>query len=136
VELLTAPLRQDALAIFQAGIAAADPYLAVKRHLLCDGLALHIRLNDGKSHSKNWTKIHLIAFGKAACAMAKAAQEIIPPPLLANAIAVTNYENATTLDGINIIGAGHPLPDAAGQQAAQHIADIYPLAQPGELVLV
>jgi len=132
-------LRQDALAIFQAGIQAADPYSAVKRCLQSDGKQLNIAL-DLDSHAKrsgNWQKIHVIAFGKAACAMAKAAQEIIPAQLLAQPIiAITNYENVTELANIEVIGANHPLPDQAGFAAAQRIAKIAQHAQQGELVLV
>ncbi len=136
MESLTSQLRRQASAIFQAGVAAADPYQAVKHHLHSDGVLLAIRLNDGNTRTRRWTKIHLIALGKAACAMAKAAQENIPPHLLATAIAVTNYENATTLDGIEVIGAGHPLPDAAGLHAARRIFEIAGDARQGELVLV
>ncbi len=117
-------IRQDALSIFQAGIAAADPYLAVKRHLVPE-------LFEG------YSLIHLIAFGKAACAMAQAAMEIIPPRLLTGkGIAVTNYENVTAIDNVDVIGAGHPLPDAAGLNAAKIIADRVQNAGQHELVLV
>lgn len=117
-------LRQDALRIFQAGIAAADPYQAVK-HCLAP------KLFDG------YSKIHLIAFGKAACAMAQAAQEIIPAGKLADrGIAVTNYDNVSSVDNVDVIGAAHPLPDAAGLKAAQLIAERVQNAQQNELVLV
>ncbi|MDD5272574.1 MAG: DUF4147 domain-containing protein [Methylovulum sp.] len=134
---LTAHLRRHALAIFQAGVVAADPYQAVKHCLHGDGQWLDIRLNDGNTRTRRWTKIHLIAFGKAACAMATAARDRIPPYLLANnAIAVTNYENVTDVDAIKVIGAGHPLPDAEGLMAAHRIAKIATTTQAGELVLV
>jgi hydroxypyruvate reductase len=85
----------------------------------------------------SYSKVHLIAFGKAACAMAQAAAEIIPPHMLADrGIAVTNYENVTSIDNIDVIGAAHPLPDAAGFKAAQRIADRVRNAQQNELVLV
>ncbi|MGZ5025988.1 MAG: glycerate kinase type-2 family protein [Methylobacter sp.] len=117
-------IRQDAAGIFQAGIAAADPYRAVKRYLtpvLLEG----------------YSKIHLIAFGKAACAMAKAAQQVIPAGMLADrGIAVTNYENVTTIDNVDVIGASHPLPDAAGLNGARIIAERVRNAQENELVLV
>ncbi|MGZ8160150.1 MAG: glycerate kinase type-2 family protein [Methylobacter sp.] len=116
--------RQDALSIFQAGIAAADPYLAVKRHLTPELLG-------------NCSKVHLIAFGKAACAMAQAAQEIIPADKLAGrGIAVTNYDNVTNVDNVDVIGASHPLPDEAGFKAAKIIADRVRNAKENELVLV
>ncbi|MBE0468804.1 MAG: DUF4147 domain-containing protein [Methyloprofundus sp.] len=135
----TDQLRQDALAIFQTGIQAADPYLAVKRCLQSDGKQLDIALdlNNTTKRSGNWQKIHVLAFGKAACAMAKAAQETIPTQLVASPIiAITNYENVTELVNIDVIGANHPLPDQAGLAAAQRIAKIAQQAQQGELVLV
>ncbi len=114
-------LRQNALTIFQACVAAANPYDAVKKHFVLD---------------KNYSNIHVIAFGKAACAMSKAAQDIIPPDILGNAIAVTNYENVTVVNNIEVIGASHPLPDEAGFHATERIATIAKQAQIGELVLV
>ncbi|MDO9424603.1 MAG: glycerate kinase [Methylobacter sp.] len=117
-------MRQDAASIFQAGISAADPYQAVKRYLVPELLS-------------DYSKVHLIAFGKAACAMAQAAQEIIPAGKLAGkGIAVTNYENVTRIDNVDAIGAAHPLPDAAGLKAAQIIADRVRNAKENELVLV
>ncbi|MDD1607452.1 MAG: DUF4147 domain-containing protein, partial [Methylococcaceae bacterium] len=74
---------------------------------------------------------------KAACAMAKAAAEIIPASDLANVgIAVTNYENVTAVDNVEVIGAGHPLPDTQGFHAAQKIAQRVSQAQANDLVLV
>ena len=137
---ITLSSRKDALSIFQAGVAAADPYQAVKRCLYADGQQLEILLNpDDKTQKRTgrWSKVHLIAFGKAACAMAKAAQEIIPAHLLAGfGIAVTNYENVTAIDHVEVIGAAHPLPDTAGLDAAKKCAERANQAQQGELVLV
>ncbi|MFZ2172161.1 MAG: glycerate kinase [Methylococcaceae bacterium] len=137
---ITLSSRKDALSIFQAGIAAADPYQAVKRCLFAVDQQLEILLNlDNKAQKRTgkWPKIHLIAFGKAACAMTKAAQEIIPAHLLTDfGIAVTNYENVTAIDNIEVIGASHPLPDAAGLDAAKKCAERISRAQKDELVLV
>ena len=137
---ITLPSRKDALNIFLAGVAAADPYQAVKRCLLTDGQQLEILLNlDDKAQKRTgqWSKVHLIAFGKAACAMAKAAREIIPAHLLADfGIAVTNHENVTALNDIEVIGASHPLPDTAGLEAALKCAERIRRAQKDELVLV
>jgi len=136
-------LRNDATAIFQAGITAADPYLAVK-HCLSVGDAgdhsVEIVLdleNPAKKRVGRWSAVHLIAFGKAACAMAKAAQEIIPAQLITHpGIAVTNYENQKPVANFQVIGAGHPLPDASGYHAATLIAGRVAQAKQNELVLV
>lgn len=130
-------LRKIAINIFQAGVAAADPYQAVIRCLLVKDNQLQILLNDNDNKQTGfWNKIHLISFGKAACPMMKASVDIIPAHLIGHAIAVTNYENVQPVSGVNVIGAGHPLPDEAGFNAAKQVAEIAQAAQAGELVLV
>lgn len=133
-------LRKDAEQIFYAGIKAADPYLAVKRCLQFDDNQLVCKLdlnNQALERKKHWQKIHLVAFGKAACAMIKAAQEIIPAQFLTgNIIALTNYDNVQNVEHVDVVGAGHPLPDQAGLAAAQKIVEQVMRAQRDELVLV
>jgi glycerate 2-kinase len=129
-------LRASAVGIFHAGVAAADPYAAIQRCLMVKDDLLHVRQVDGWRTGK-WPKVHLIAFGKAACAMVSAAVESIGAHFpLGNALAVTNYENAQSLPGIRVIGAGHPLPDENGLRAAHECAEIAKNAEAGELVLV
>lgn len=114
-------LRADAKAIFETGVEAANPSLAVRNHLDINTLT---------------GKIHIIAFGKAACAMIKAAYELIPADALSSALAVTNYENVTTVDGVEVMSAGHPLPDKNGFRAAQKVAQIAQQASADETILV
>ncbi len=139
-EQLTALAKQHALSLFATGISAADPYQAVQQCLTVENQQLKLRLsldNSLQYRTQHWSKVHLIAFGKAACAMIKAARDIIPPQLLSdNAIAVTNYENVCVIEDINVFGAAHPLPDLAGLNAAQQCATIAQQAQTTELVLV
>ena len=87
--------------IFEAGVAAADPYAAVKASV------------SGVSRPAQ-----IIAVGKAAVQMAKAALEAFPgvPTRV-----VTNYENAVDLAGAQVMAAGHPVPDENGAAAAQAI---------------
>ena len=134
-------LHSTALEIFLAGVQAANPETAVKKYLTrsLPSNRLSISLSNGKQRSKAWSKIHLIAFGKAACAMATAAQEILTPePMLmaSPGIVVTNYENAREVPHCQVFAAGHPTPDLNGYQAAQHIAQRVREANFGELVLV
>lgn len=132
----TSSLREHAATVFQAGVAAADPFLAVKRLIRFDGGQLQIG-GDQTQRRSDWQSIHLIAFGKAACAMANAAQQIIPTHYLAGTgIAVTNYENRIPVDRVDVMAAGHPLPDLNGLRAAQAVAERLRSARPGELVLV
>ncbi len=129
-----------ALSLFNTGIAAADPYLAVQHCLSVEDQHLKLLLiSDDKTHyrTEDWSKVHLIAFGKAACSMIKAAQEIIPAHLRSDiAIAVTNDENITHIDGIEVFSSSHPLPDDRGLTAAKKCAEYASRAQKNELVLV
>ena len=134
-------LRQTALDIFLAGVEAANPETAVKNHLSRSPAAnnLSITLSNEEQRTQAWSKIHLIAFGKAACAMANAAQEILTPePSLMKSpgIVVTNYENEKEVPHCQVFAAGHPTPDSNGYQAAQKIAQRVGEAKSGELVLV
>lgn len=127
--------------IFLAGVAAADPYLAVKKCIFAENdqleITTHFSTHESKKRLGRWSKVHLIAFGKAACAMTRGALDIIPARLLVDkAITVTNYENVTSINNAEVIGAGHPLPDQSGFQAAQQCASILRSAQQDELVLV
>lgn len=94
-------LRAEALRIFGAGVAAADPFAAVTAHL-----------GDVPDPAL------IIAVGKAARLMAKAALARFGG---VRCIVVTNYENAADLDGAEIFAAGHPVPDANGAAAAQAV---------------
>lgn len=129
-------LRQHAGAAFQAGVAAADPYAAVVGHLHVADACLAIGTNPMTSRQGRWSKIHLIAFGKAACRMAEAARDALterfPCP---QGLIVTNRENAQAIDGFETMLAGHPLPDADGLQAAARVVERVTAAQTGELVL-
>lgn len=133
-------LRKNALKLFQIGIDAADSYQAVKNCLAVfeNHFEFALDLNDrSKKRCGRWDRVHIIAFGKAACRMAKAAEEVIPNHRLAGMpIAITNYENKIALKNIEVIGASHPIPDKAGQKAAEYIAEILKKTQPEELVLI
>lgn len=133
-------LRKNALAIYQAGIDAADPYQAVKNCLNYSDHHFEIALDTSdnkKTRRGEWSKIHIIAFGKAACKMAKAANDVIPDYRLASKpIAITNHENAIALKNIEVISAGHPLPDKAGLKATHQLIERLKKTLAGELVLV
>jgi hydroxypyruvate reductase len=94
-------LRARARAIFDAGLAAADPARAVARAL--EGAAPPARL---------------VAIGKAARRMAGAALDTLGP---VPALVVTNDENAADLPGAVVLAAGHPVPDARGEAAARAV---------------
>ena len=132
-------LAEAAQNIFLSGVQAANPEIAVKKYLTRKDQQLSIGLSNGEVRCQNWSKVHLIAFGKAACAMAKAAQEILtsePNLMSESGLVVTNYQNLQDVPNCEVLGAQHPTPDLNGYQAAQKIAQRAQTAKAGELVLV
>lgn len=69
-------------------------------------------------------KVIVVGAGKAAAAMAAEWEKIWPqhyPPL--SGVVVTPYGHSVATRYIKVIEAGHPLPDLAGQRAAQALLD-------------
>ena len=96
------PYYDQALKAFLSGVAAADPAVAV-----CKALP---------SFDQAPT---LIAVGKAAVSMARAAQSVLG--VLPEVLVVTNPENASDLPGAQVFAAAHPIPDQMGLKAGQTV---------------
>ena len=98
---LSLHLRDEAIQLFNAGLAAADPSNGIKQFLTYQSQQLQIKTlyNDTiQQRSEDWSKVHLIALGKAACKMAISSHNIIPPHLLStDNVVITNYENVQTV---------------------------------------
>jgi hydroxypyruvate reductase len=89
--------------LFDAAIAAADPALCVPPHLPPD---------DGG-------RLIVIGAGKASAAMARAVEDHWSGPL--DGLVVTRYGHGVPCQRIEIVEAAHPVPDAAGELAAQRM---------------
>ncbi len=112
-------LRDDALTVFAAGVEAADPARAVKR-------ALRIGLGGGAVIGRDEVlfpgKLRIVAVGKAACTMAQAALEVLPPQVFEGpGIAIVNDENFRAIGRMRVLKAGHPLPDSRGEAAVREV---------------
>jgi glycerate 2-kinase len=87
-------------ALFNAALAAADPSQALQQRIPApvQGRTL------------------LVGAGKAAAAMARAFETTWSGPL--EGLVLTRYGHAVPCDRVEIVEAGHPVPDAAGERAA------------------
>jgi hydroxypyruvate reductase len=91
--------------MFDAAIAAAQP-------ALCVPPALPVALKG---------RLIVIGAGKASAEMARAVERNWAAPL--TGLVVTRYGYAVPCERIEIVEAAHPVPDAAGLQAARRILD-------------
>ena len=64
----------------------------------------------------------VVGAGKAAAEMARAVERHWTQPL--SGLVVTRYGHGAQTDRIEVVEAGHPLPDDAGQTAARRILDL------------
>ncbi len=91
---------------FDAAVAAADPLKIVAAHL---------------PQPPRSGKTLVVGAGKAAASMAAAVEAAWPPDAPLSGIVITRYVHGLPLKRIECIEAGHPVPDQAGERAAQEI---------------
>jgi glycerate 2-kinase len=103
--------------MFDAAVAAASPELCVPRHL--------------PTPPKGRTVV--VGAGKAAAAMAAAVEANWSGPI--EGLVVIRYGHSVPCRHIEVIEAAHPVPDAAGREAAQRILEKVGGLGPDDLVL-
>jgi glycerate 2-kinase len=91
--------------MFDAAVAAAQPALCLPPHL----------------PPRPAGRLLVIGAGKASAAMARAVEDNIEGPL--EGLVVTRYGYAVPCQRIEIVEAAHPVPDAAGIEAARRIRE-------------
>ncbi len=88
----------------------------------------------GEDYALGRGRVVVLAAGKAAVAMAGAAEEILGGRLH-DALAVTSAPSAP-LARTRVVVAGHPLPDARGRQAAAEVEALVRGRRPEDIVVV
>ena len=114
-------LRRQALSIFKAALAAADPVDAVLRHLCSRDFS-------------RFRHIYVVGAGKAGASMALAAERALGRRITAGLVNV-KYGATARLRRIELNPCGHPLPDEAGVAGSTRIAQMAAQAGEGDLVL-
>ena len=100
---MDSPQRVLLTEMFHAAVAAASPDLAVPRHL----------------PPRPRGRTIVVGAGKAAASMARAVETHWDGPI--SGLVVTRYGHGVPCRQIEVVEASHPVPDAAGQEAASRI---------------
>ncbi|MGJ0503182.1 MAG: DUF4147 domain-containing protein, partial [Methylocystis sp.] len=100
-------LRTLLRAMFDAAVGAASPAVCLPPHLA------KIAPPEGRTI--------VVGAGKAAASMAAAVEAHWRGPL--EGLVVTRYEHGAPTKHIEVIEASHPVPDAAGREAAKRILE-------------
>ena len=115
--------------IFKDALEKVDPSFLVK------GYAEQIR---SYTSVKEFSRIVVVGFGKAAYQMAKAFEDELSTDLVMEGVIVTKYGHAKKSEGlknIKVYEAAHPIPDENGVRAAEEIVGLLKNADEKTLVL-
>lgn len=118
--------------IFQAAVAAVDPYISVKENLSLD--AGQLVIGGARYPLSDIMNIYVIGAGKAAYGMARAAEDVLGDLITAGTV-VTKDGHGGKLGRIRVFEASHPLPDGRGVLAANRMLDMAKMAGEEDLVL-
>lgn len=139
---LTSARRRAIDAVQKAALAAVEPGQAIHRHLHREGDNLIVA--DRRYDLTHFDHVFIAGGGKAAAPMVMALANVIgdsyenPPGRLAGGIAVTKYGHSSSdasLSSVELLEAGHPVPDQAGVAGARRLADLVTNVGPRDLVL-
>ncbi|MBN2243800.1 MAG: DUF4147 domain-containing protein [Acidobacteria bacterium] len=126
-------LRSDASALWTAALQAVDPEAAVRKHVKRRKNILEVgaRRFDLDTARNVW----ILGAGKAAAPMGKALEKILGKRLCGGFLS-TKYGHALALEKIEILEAGHPLPDENSLASGERIRSFAEKwIGPGDLVL-
>ncbi len=92
----------------------------------------------GRANTSLWPRgrVWLVAVGKAAYPMARAAREVLGGRVQGGVVLTKAGHAGPPLPGLSLYEAGHPVPDERGVQAARAIEALLAQAQADDLVLL
>ncbi len=125
-------LRRDAMRIFRAALAAADPRRAMLRHVRVDGDVL---VCDRKRYRLDrFRRVFVVGAGKAGAPMAAALETLLGRRITGGLVNV-KYGHTARLRRVKLNECGHPVPDENGLRGAGEIARMAQDAGEDDLLL-
>jgi glycerate 2-kinase len=122
-------VKEDLKTILEAGLAAADPKAAVLRSVRVEGERI---VADEQAFEAE--RVFVLAAGKAASAMAQAAEELLGDRI-AGGLVVTKDGHEAPLERLDTALASHPEPDERGVEAARRVEELAESLGQGDLLL-
>jgi hydroxypyruvate reductase len=130
-------LKTEARAIFDAGVAAVDPYHAVRACLWVEAGDLVLLDEDGSRQRfklGDFARIRVLGAGKASARMALALEDILGERIERGLVTVKTGHTAK-LKRVTLVEASHPVPDLAGLAGTRAQLELVEDLGEGDLVL-
>jgi len=125
-------MKKDAVEIFDMALKAVQPGAAIKRHCKFDGKTLFI--GHRSYQLARYNNLYILGAGKATAPMAAAIEDMIDEKITGGIITV-KFGYVTDLKRINLIEAGHPIPDEDGIRGASAILNLAKNVEEHDLIL-
>ena len=122
-------MQSDLREILAAGLAAADPADAVRRSLGVKGRSISV---GGRTFEAE--NVSVVATGKAAGAMARAAVEVLGDRI-SGGIVVTKDDHDPGPEVLETVFSSHPEPDERGVEAARKVRELAESLEEDDLLL-
>jgi len=132
----TSRFRRTLLDIFTAGLARVDPYQMIRDHVRVQDDVLLVESDDRSIQIdlQAYRRILLLGAGKASAPMARAFEDLLGSRIAGGLVCV-KYGHVAPLTRVELVEAGHPIPDENGLKAAERIRQLAAAADGGTLVL-
>jgi hydroxypyruvate reductase len=131
-------MRSDARRLFDAAVKRVDPYEAVRRFVSVSDRKLMLGGQGGAGERvfplQSFDRVFVIGGGKASAPMARAAEDILGDRI-SGGLVVVKYGFTEPLKYLEIMEAGHPLPDHKGEEGTRRILSILEGANEGDLII-
>jgi hydroxypyruvate reductase len=104
--------------LFKAGLQAVDPYTSILQQIT---IRNHRLIVGGSRYPLDkYRRIVAVGAGKASARMAQGLEHVLGP-CLETGLVVTKYGHVVPTTTIQVVEAGHPVPDLAGLQAGERL---------------
>jgi glycerate 2-kinase len=123
--------------IFKSAIGAVVPRHFFPQQIVLRRHTLAIRDDSGRSQNcdlRTFQRIVVLGAGKASARMAEACEGILGA-WIDSGLVITKYGHARPLSRVQVLEAGHPLPDAAGLRGAGAMMALLKQSRPEDLIL-
>jgi hydroxypyruvate reductase len=133
--LRSAPWGSRVQRILAAALEAVEPGEAVQRFLKRSGEELSA--GEYRYDLSRFRRVLVVGAGKAGAPMARAAAQVLGARISQGIVLVKEgYAGSSqTLHGIEIVEAGHPIPDERGIRGARQIANLFAETREDDLVI-